>query len=35
MGAAYANLITYFILFVSIFITVQRVLKIQMPWMQF
>jgi O-antigen/teichoic acid export membrane protein len=35
MGAAYANLITYFILFISIFITVQRVLKINMPWLQF
>lgn len=34
MGAAYANLLTYFILFVAIFITVQRALKIKMPWFQ-
>jgi O-antigen/teichoic acid export membrane protein len=35
MGAAYANLLTYFILFIAIFITVQRELKIKMPWFQF
>lgn len=35
MGAAYANLLTYFILFIAIFITVKRVLKIDMPWFEF
>ena len=35
MGAAYANLITYGILFITLFITVQRVCALQLPWLQF
>ncbi|MEP6615524.1 MAG: polysaccharide biosynthesis C-terminal domain-containing protein [Ginsengibacter sp.] len=35
MGAAYANLLTYFILFVIIFITVNRLFKIELPWFDF
>lgn len=35
MGAAYANLLTYFILFIVIFITVMRVLKLKLPWFRF
>ncbi len=35
MGAAYANLITYCILFITLFITVNRVCNLQMPWLQF
>src|SRR5204862_202154 len=32
MGAAYADLLTYFILFIAIVITVMRVLKLDLPW---
>ncbi len=35
MGAAYANFITYAILFVALFITVNRVCGLQLPWLQF
>jgi O-antigen/teichoic acid export membrane protein len=35
MGAAYANLITYFLLFIIIFITVNRLFKIELPWFDF
>ena len=35
MGAAYANLLTYFILFIIIFITVNRLFKIELPWFDF
>ena len=35
MGAAYANLLTYSILFVTLFITVNRVCKLQLPWLRF
>jgi O-antigen/teichoic acid export membrane protein len=35
MGAAYANLIMYSFLFTSLFITVNRVCKLQLPWLQF
>lgn len=35
MGAAYANLLTYFILFIIIFITVDRLFKIELPWFDF
>ena len=35
MGAAYADLITYFILFIAIAITVKKVLKIELPWFDF
>lgn len=34
MGAAYANFITYLILFVTLFITVNRVCNLQLPWWQ-
>lgn len=32
MGAAYADLLTYFLLFVAIVITVKRVLNLNLPW---
>ena len=35
MGAAYADLLTYFILFLSMVITVLRVVKIELPWFDF
>ena len=35
MGAAYANIITYSTLFIALFITVNRVCKLQLPWIQF
>lgn len=35
IGAAYANLLTYFIIFVALFITVNRVCKLQLPWLRF
>ncbi len=35
MGAAYANLVTYAVLFITLFITVNRVCKLQLPWLQF
>jgi O-antigen/teichoic acid export membrane protein len=35
MGAAYANLLTYFILFIVIFITVNRMFRIELPWFDF
>lgn len=35
MGAAYANFIMYALLFISLFITVNRVCKLQLPWLQF
>ena len=35
MGAAYANFITYGILCISLFITVNRVCNLQLPWLQF
>ena len=35
MGAAYADLLTYFILFIAIVITVKRVLRLDMPWWDF
>ena len=35
MGAAYANLLTYFILFIAIFVTVNRLFKLQLPWFDF
>lgn len=35
MGAAYADLLTYFILFIAIVITVNRVLKLKLPWWDF
>ena len=35
MGAAYANLIMYVVLFVTIFITVNRVCNLNLPWLQF
>ena len=34
-GAAYANLIIYAILFISLFITVNRVCNLQLPWLNF
>ncbi len=33
-GAAYANLLTYFILFVTSFIIINRVCNLQMPWLK-
>jgi O-antigen/teichoic acid export membrane protein len=33
MGAAYANLIMYAVLFVALFITVNRVCRLQLPWL--
>ena len=35
MGAAYANFVVYAILFISLFITVNRVCKLQLPWLRF
>lgn len=35
MGAAYANLIMYAVLFVTLFITVNRVCRLQLPWLRF
>ncbi len=35
MGAAYANLLTYFILFITILITVNRLFKLEFPWFDF
>ena len=35
MGAAYANLITYGVIFITLFITVNRVCNLQLPWLQF
>jgi len=35
IGACYANLITYFVLFITIFITVQRMAHLKLPWLQF
>ncbi len=35
IGASYANLVTYFILFITIFITVARVCKLNLPWLKF
>ena len=35
MGACYANLITYTILFMTIFVVVASVIKINIPWLQF
>ena len=35
MGAAYADLVTYIILFVAIVITFRKVLKIDLPWFDF
>ncbi len=35
MGASYANFIMYALLFISLFITVNRVCKLQLPWLQF
>ena len=34
MGACYANLITYFALFVAIFITVNKITDLQLPWLK-
>ena len=35
MGAAYANLIMYAFLFIALFITVNRVCKLNLPWLNF
>ena len=35
MGAAYANLLTYFVIFISMVITVRTVIKIDLPWFDF
>ena len=35
MGAAYANLIMYAFLFIALFITVNRVCHLQLPWLNF
>ena len=35
MGAAYANLLTYFILFIAIFVTVSKVFKLNFPWFDY
>lgn len=35
MGAVYANLLTYFILFISIVVTVNRLFKFNFPWFDF
>ena len=35
MGAAYANLVTYVILFITLFITVNRLFKLQFPWLDY
>ena len=35
MGAAYANLITYIGLFITLFITVIKVCKLELPWLNF
>ena len=35
IGAAYASFIVYGILFITLFITVNRVCKLQLPWLQF
>ena len=35
MGAAYADLLTYFILFLSMVITVKKYIKIELPWFDF
>ena len=35
MGAAYANFVTYAALFIGLFITVNRVCNLQMPWLRF
>jgi len=34
MGAAYANFVVYAILFISLFITVNRVCNLQLPWLR-
>lgn len=35
MGAAYANLLTNFVLFITIFITVNKLFKFQFPWLDY
>jgi len=35
MGAAYSNFVIYAILFISLFITVNRVCNLQLPWLRF
>ena len=35
MGAAYANLLTYIGLFITLFITVSRMCKLDLPWLNF